>query len=64
MKRYFFDSHGFMQPFCINQNDTETEREFSRRCWYMYLEMCKKYDGYNGSGNTVYMSDKPRKDFY
>ena len=60
MKKYFFDSHRIMKPFEMVQSENETEREFSRRCWNMYLEMTKKYDGYNGSGNTVYMSDNER----
>ena len=61
MRKYIFDSHGVMPQMVVNQNENETEREFNRRCWYLYLEMCAKYDGYNGSGNTVYMSDNERR---
>lgn len=60
MKKYFFDSHRIMKAFSLDKMENETEREFERRCWKMFLEMSKKYDGYNGSGNTVYMSDKER----
>ena len=61
MKKYFFDSHRIMKPFSVEKSENETEREFNRRCWDIYKEITQKYDGYNGSGNTVYMSDNERK---
>ena len=52
---YLFDSHGFMPKTTVYKSDTETEREFKNRTWYMFLDLCRKWDGYNGTGNTVYM---------
>lgn len=52
-----YDSHRFLNPYTIEQLPDETERQFDRRAYAEYLKMCHKWDGYNGTGNTVYMSN-------
>lgn len=51
-----WDSHRCMTPKTLIQEAGETERAFERRAYQEYLAACHKWDGYKGSGNTVYMS--------
>lgn len=51
-----YDSHRFLKPYTIEQLPNETERQFDHRVYAEYLKMCHKWDGYKGTGNTVYMS--------
>lgn len=57
MTARIYDSHGFMPIITIKQGKAQSRRDFERQCWDMYLKMCHEWDGYNGSSNTVYMSD-------
>lgn len=53
-----YDSHGFLKPYIVNQNPGETERQFDKRTYAEHLKLCHKWDGYKGTGNTVYMSPR------
>ena len=56
MTARIYDSHSFMSTITVRKSNTQSCRDFERQCYDLYLEMCHKWDGYNGSGNTVYLS--------
>ena len=56
MTARIYDSHSFMSTVTVRKSNTQSCRDFERQCYDLYLEMCHKWDGYNGSGNTVYLS--------
>ena len=56
MTARIYDSHSFMSTITVRKSNTQSGRDFERQCYDLYLEMCHKWDGYNGSGNTVYLS--------
>lgn len=54
-KAYYMDSHRMFKPFEITKEESETFRDFDRRCDKVYDELVKKYET-PGNNNRVYMN--------